>query len=352
MRFPVAVLLSLGLLGLFANPVAAIEAVRGKDYQLTTKHGPWMIMVSSFRDIHDPSRKDEGLTALEAARELVYELRANKIPAYMYAQNGEVANIDTVDRLGRPEQRVYAAQRDMICVLAGNYESADDKNAKDTLKYIKAFYPKFLKQEGNGGVFRLSPGRQGPLAGAFLTINPMLKPNEVMARKPDDVVLALNSGIEHALVSADRNSKYTLVISTMTGRSVTPHGISKFRNREEEFDQSLLRSTDATKHNGQQGMNDIGEAAMQLTRALRAQGVEAYVYHDRFKSIVTVGGFTAPDDPRIAPLYEKYCAKSQTDKATGVAALIPETYALDIRGGRQIWSFDASPRLIPIPRVK
>ncbi|HTN03782.1 MAG TPA: hypothetical protein VL132_17965, partial [Planctomycetaceae bacterium] len=180
-----------------ASPASAIEAVRGKEYKLTPKHGPWMIMVTSFRDVKDEDRKEKGLSAAEAAAELVFELRSNGIPAYTFAQDGKVEKIDTIDRLNRPDQRIYASQRDMICVLAGNYDLSatesfadsgrqsaslknkkDDKIADDTLRYVKAYFPKFLKEEKSGGIFRLTPGRKGPLSGAFLTINPLLKPSD------------------------------------------------------------------------------------------------------------------------------------------------------------------------------
>lgn len=44
------------------TPASAIEAVRGKEYKLTPKHGPWMIMVASFRDVKDDARKEKGLS--------------------------------------------------------------------------------------------------------------------------------------------------------------------------------------------------------------------------------------------------------------------------------------------------
>ena len=86
---------------LLAIPSAsAIENERGKTYRLTEKHGPWMIMVTSFRNIREEDRKTEGLSAEEAAAELVFELREKGIPAYTYSQDGKVEKIETQDRLG------------------------------------------------------------------------------------------------------------------------------------------------------------------------------------------------------------------------------------------------------------
>lgn len=355
----------LGLSAAAATPASAIEAVRGKEYKLTPKHGPWMIMVASFRDVKDDQRKEKGLSAAEAAAELVYELRTNGIPAYTFAQDGKVEKIDTIDRLNRPDQRIYAAQRDMICVLAGNYELStsnltgesgkvggkltekDDKIAEDTLRYVKAYFPKFMKEEKSGAIFRLTPGRKGPLSGAFLTINPLLKPTDVVQRKADPEVLALNSGIDNALVSLKK--PYTVKVATFSGRSVTPLGNSMFAGNIERFDQKLAKPSDADSYD----LNRAGEDATQLAHALRARQFEAYVYHDRFQSIVTVGGFDSPDDPRIRQIVANLGAKAKEDPATGKEGMVAEILTLKLADGRQqAWIFDPQPQLIATPRVK
>src|SRR6202012_1576118 len=92
-----------------AAPSSAIENVRGKEYHLTPKHGPWMIMVTSFSNVRDQNLKKDGLTAEQAAAELVFELRAEGIPAYTYSQDAKKGEIDTHDRLGRNDRRIYAA---------------------------------------------------------------------------------------------------------------------------------------------------------------------------------------------------------------------------------------------------
>src|SRR5690606_2296896 len=99
-------------------------------------------------------------------------------------------------------KREYKAVQGEYCVLAGNYESNDEstkggKLAKDTLAWIEdRFKPGFLteldpnferagaaqkssfRQLKSGGILRMTPGKakqgDGPLAGAFLTLNPLL----------------------------------------------------------------------------------------------------------------------------------------------------------------------------------
>ena len=129
---------------------SSIEAVKGKEYQLTKRHGPWMIMVASFKT-PPPERRTEGMTPEQAADQLVYELRKAGIPAYTYSQDEVRGEVETVDRLGgRLRTRDYKAQQQNYCVLAGNYESNDEstksgKLAKDTLAWIEdRFEPEFL----------------------------------------------------------------------------------------------------------------------------------------------------------------------------------------------------------------
>lgn len=347
----------------FAAPLAAgqIEAVKGKSYRLTKQHGPWMVMVASFRDVDDRDRKTQGLTANEAADELVYELRKKGIPAYTFSQSGQKGEIKTIDRSGREDLRVYAAQREMVCVLAGNYGSEDDPIGERTLKQIKKFTPEFLKDEKNGGIYRAMPGGKGPLGGAFLTINPLLDPSEIASRKPDYDVVKLNHGIENALV--ENPGKYTVQVATFSGRSVTPIANSSFANREDEFDRRLESTFDQATGMFRANLNDAGEDAAQLARELRhlrtanvPNGMEAWVYHDRFESIVTVGSFDSPDDPRIAEIIKNFGAKSVRDPTTGqqvvVAEVLMPTQTRRRGNASQMWVFDPQPRLIEVPRLK
>jgi hypothetical protein len=88
--------LSAGLLLLsvvMPSASADVEAVRGKKYPLTKKHGPWMIMVASIRDVEEDRRVKDGLSAEEAADELVYQLRQLGIPAYTYQLEEKLGEI-------------------------------------------------------------------------------------------------------------------------------------------------------------------------------------------------------------------------------------------------------------------
>lgn len=343
--------------GLIAGSASAIEAVRGKTYTLSKQHGPWMIMVASFRNVPE-DRREKGLSAEEAAAELVYELREKGIPAYIHSQDAVLGHISTVDRQERHDDRIYAAQRDMVSVIAGNYPSIDDKTAQQTLKYIKAFHPKFMKDEKSGAIYRQTPGRKGPLSGAFLTVNPLVKSDELASAKTDPMILDLNHSSKFSLFN--NKKKFTLVVATFTGKKVTPIAGSKFAGDENKFNQAIDEGVkDRSKYN----LNRAGEDAEQLAKVLR-EGIdgkryEAYVYHDRYQSLVTVGGFDNPKDARIPELMQHFCAKQKRDPVTKRETVVGEMVKVDIppnknnpMGSTQTWVFDPQPQLMPVPQIK
>lgn len=337
----------------------AIENNPNKRYELTERHGPWMIMVATFSDIKDPSQRKDGMSAEEAADKLVRELRAKDIPAYVYSQGAKREKIDTYDRLGNKDQRTYVAQNDMICVLAGNYDSYEANNAQDTLAKIKKFKPKFLADPQKVGavVREVKDNKKGPFAGAFLTINPARKPGDVVKKQVDQETKYFNSNIEYALINMKK--KYTLKVATFTGKSAVPMANSKFTGKEASFDKSIF---DTTTYN----LARAGEDAMQLTYAMRhkspvtrrtfgVDSFDAYVYHDKVQSYVTVGGFDSENDPEIKRLAQVFMAKYKPDDH-GDYALIAESLNLpghDPKGRPlQTWAFDPVPELIEVPRLK
>jgi len=336
------------VLGATAPSQARIEAIKGKRYRLTKRHGPWMIMVASLHSI--PGRSP---TAEEAADELVYELRRKGIPAYVYKQEAAIDRIKTVDRFGRPQQRAYRARDNRICVLAGNYPSVKDRIAQKTLQYIKTLRPKFWEEHG---IYRKTPGRPGPLSGAFLTINPLLSPEEIAKKKRDALILRLNSGVEYSLLQ--NKGKYTLVVATFMGKSTTHIGD---RGLDEVAEKFKVGST----------LDQAAEDAQQLVHLLRSQRAkemlnpnlihlldndvfDAYVFHDRYHSIVTVGAFSSPNDPRIPELIQVFGAKPRQDPATGRTVLTGEM--ITIPGRRptdppvKTFLFDPYPRVIEVPK--
>jgi hypothetical protein len=308
---------------------APIEAIRGKDYGLTAKHGPWMIMVTSLWG-NTPEQEQQ---AEKAAKELVFQLRKKGIPAYVYRQDDKIEKIDSTDRQGRRSQRRVTAQHGMIAVLAGNYRNADDKVAQQTLKYVKKFNPK-VDVEWQGKPLQV------PLVldSAFLAPNPVLSPEEFAKNNRDPLIIKLNSNVEHSLLA--NKGKYTLVVASFNGQSsIKP-------TRFEQFDRLLTNKAKIS-------LDNAARESWELMTTMRKQGIEAYLYHDRYRSIVTVGSFKSDKDPRIAQLIENFRAKETMNPQTKQMVLTAECIQIPgkTKGGPPLkgWIMDPYPKLLAVP---
>lgn len=336
MRSLTSLLLSTVIASIFvliqAEPVLAarIEAEKGKHYTLSPEHGPWMIMVTTLWG----DTREQLQHAVKAADDMVYELRRHGIPAYVYSQDLQVERIATKDRLGRADHRVYASQKAMVGVLAGNYPSLEDSKAQKTLKAIKNYRPKVLKTAG----FNETQNGQGPLHRAFLTLNPLLSPEDLARQNRDPLIKQLNQGAEHSLT--ENRGKYSLIVASFYGKSQVKS--SKFA----EFDKLLKRKDSLT---------NAAVESWALTRTMRSRGMEAYIYHDRYRSIVTIGSFDSPSDPRIPRLVQMFCAKYRKHPNTGQEVLVSEAIQVpsDKKGAPPLksWTMDPEPKLIEVPRI-
>ena len=307
-----ALLVALGSTG--ASPVAAgpIEAIRGKSYPLTAKHGPWMIKVAS---LFEEAEHQE----VPIVNELVYQLRKKGIPAYTHRTTEESEEIDSVDRLGRTRHRKLTSQRAMIAVLAGNYKEPDDKVTQQTLKYIKdkkKFNPEMtVEWKGIDVTVPL------PISKAFLVKNPLLPPEELAKTNRDPLILKLNSGLDHSLFQ--NKGRYTLVVASFYGQSkVKPAEFGKFNNM---FNDKSKVSLD-----------NAAQESWKVMSTLRQLGFESYVYHDRYKSIVTVGAFKSSNDPEIQKLAARFRAKEERNPKTGEPMLLAVNLQIDPKKGTAV----------------
>jgi hypothetical protein len=360
LAFVLAIFAGLAVACSTSRAASTIEAVKGKRYKLTKRHGPWMIMVASF--ITPPEdRRGEGMSPEQAAQELVYELRHHHIPAYTFRQEEVDEEVQVLGRrtmaLQKAKVRNWAGG---ICVLAGNYSNSNDKVAQDTLHYIKEFEPEFLndveaakpatlggaiKRSKSGGIFRTTKDRPKPLSGAFMTTNPLLYDEDLALRRRDPFIVKLNSGSEYSLLN--NRGRYTIVIATFQGRYYTQ--LSRENQDDHKF--SLDNSP----------LSDAAERAWELCSALRRarslgydREFEAYVYHDRYSSIVTVGSFDSKDDPRIAEFQNFFGAKVPYIKMDGTPAIGAEAFTIPHhpvgKESVKTWIFDPYPELIEVPR--
>jgi hypothetical protein len=285
--------------GAFAAPPWAklltfdrVEADPDKSYPLSEDNGPWMIVACSF----------SGEGAEEQARELVYELRKRyKLPAYSCKAAFQFGFTQGrgLDQYGAPLQMRYRIDDiDEIAVLVGNYAAVDDQEAQETLRKLKFTFPKCLevdeRQQTNQSLagWRMAQKRlqeaigsekkqKGPMGHAFVTTNPLL-PAEFFADPGiDPLVLEMNKDVEHSLL--DCPGKYTVQVATFKGNVlIQPEEIEAVESGGEVKSQ----------------LAEAAEKAHLLTEALRVKGWEAYEFHDRYASIVTVGSFDSVGTPR------------------------------------------------------
>jgi hypothetical protein len=259
-------------------PFKKVDANPNKTYPLTDANGPWMILATVFR----------GDDAERQAGQLVYELRKKyKLDAYTHVQVFDYTKYGrawSVNSDGSQNVSWKAREDDVreVAVMVGNFSSLDDDRAIDTLKRIKAIEPESLRSEAakETQVFAdlrqaiYSKKKKGPMGAAFVVTNPLLPPEYFNSAGLDKLVLEMNKEVPHSLL--DCPGKYTLKVATFTGTAA--------------IDQMKVRDASQVKKMGYT-LDEAAENAHKLTESLRRQGYEAFEFHDREQSIVTVGSF-------------------------------------------------------------
>lgn len=286
-----------------------VEAEEGKDYPLTEECGPWLILAVTFL----------GENAEQQAKDLVYEIRKEyKLPAYTHAMNfdfTEGVQGRTVNQYGRPATMKYRRGKNYeeIAVLVGDFSAVDDADAQRVLKELKVSEPVCMQpSEDNPSAQPLGRYREvqkqvlsaideykrdmgmkasktarerlrhGPLAHAFVTTNPLLPREYFVPSGVDPLVVRMNEQVEHSLL--DCPGQYTVQVATFKGQVVVdPKEIAAVESGAQELDSNLA---------------EAAQKAHELTQALIAKGYDAYEFHDRYMSIVTVGSFNSVGSPR------------------------------------------------------
>ncbi len=288
-------------------PEARVEVKKNGDLGLTKTNGPWQIMASRF----------SSADAKQKAEQLALSLRKNhNIPAYVHHK---LFQLETNNTLGRG-LKTYGAKIihrykngsrfDEYAVLVGDYASIDDERAKKMLKTIKSLKPSFFDSEksqltrDNSGSYALKQIRysqnqirkqlhgevRGPMSHAFMTRNPLLPQDYFTPKGIDKTVASYNKGVKYSLLNCP--GKYTVKVATFSGKItlIAGSGFSTATRKNKKPKKDLL--AEAAQH------------AHLLTIALRGLGWEAYEFHNRTESYVTVGSFNKIVD-RTLPTGEK-----------------------------------------------
>jgi|YNPMSStandDraft_1061717.scaffolds.fasta_scaffold14906_4 hypothetical protein len=285
-----------------------VEADPNKDYWLSEENGPWMIMACSF----------SGDQAERQARELVLELRKRyKLPAYMYEKTFDLKS----DSAGSPRRYRYQQGERVreVAVLVGDFPAVDDPRAQEILQKIKCYRPTSLEPQGEKSTsLTLAALRsiqqslltddnekkqKGPMRHAFLTTNPLLPDEYFAPRGVDKFILALNEGYEYNLLNCP--GRYSVQVAHFTGEVI--------------LDQREIQAIERGEKTFRGSLAEAARKAHELTLALRQKGYEAYEFHDRGASIVTIGSFDSLGarradgkielDPRIVQIINTFAAE-------------------------------------------
>lgn len=304
-----------------------VEADPNKDYLLTEENGPWTIVACTF----------SGEGAEEQARELVLELRSRyKLPAYMHRMQFDLEQAEGrgLNRYGGPLQMRYRRGNtvDEIAVLVGDYPAVDDPEAQRTLRRLKQFEPECLEIDHSRPTTRNLAGWRalashlnrdrdaaGPLSRAFVTTNPLLPRDYFAPNGVDPEVLEWNTGVQHSLL--DCPGRYTLQVATFRGRTL--------------IKQNEIEAVERGDRAFRSGLAKAADKADRLCRALRMMGYDAYQFHDRYASIVTVGSFdsvgtphadgTMEINPAIHKLMQKFASQPANIPGQPPGAMVQQT---------------------------
>lgn len=267
-----------------------VEAESDKTYSLSEDNGPWMIMACSF----------SGDGAEKQAQELVYELRKKyKLPAYIHKAQFELGDAKGlgVDRYGSPVKMRYRKGSEIkeVAVLVGDYSTVDDAEAQKVLKKLKYTVPQCLDVKENKETYQTLAAlrtmqamvgsankEKGPMAHAFITTNPLLPKDYFAPNGLEPFVIEMNQNVTHSLLECP--GKYSVQVATFKGQVI--------------IKQSEIDAIESGKKHLDSDLADAAMKAHLLTEALRMKGYEAYEFHDRHASIVTVGSFDSVGTPR------------------------------------------------------
>ncbi len=273
-------------------PFKKIDADPTKSYELEEKHGPWMIMAASF----------VGPTAEEQAHDLVLELRQRfRVEAFTFRQSYDFSRPTDglgYSKYGGPRRMRYLSNSkfEEIAVLVGNYQSIEDPQIEKLLNQLKFAKPESLDPEKKGGTSQRLVGlrtlytmvssnpsekTKGPMGSAFVSRNPLLPKELFVAKGIDPFVVDLNKDLPHSLLKCP--GKFTVRVASFRGVDTM---------KPAEFERLTSQSRKISK---------IDEAALKASRlcaALREKGIEAFEFHDRTESIVTIGSFDDVGQPR------------------------------------------------------
>jgi len=304
--------------GLFGSE--SVEADPNKEYLLDETKGPYMIYIKSY----------DGETARQDANALALELRKRyNLKAYVHHTNfdysEDLEEENQQEEMAKAQLQQFLAENKMqgaelalpprkkrvkkfanggksqeYAVLVGDFQAINEESIEKTMEFLKNCQPQCvmsqLKRDSENvekntkdktlivDVVRTlyrSDDKHGnqnarPLACVFKCTNPILPPS-YFSNGVDDFIVKLNTNSPYNLLRCQ--GKYTMKVASFSG--------SKFAHPDDVNNPEKIERFGAKS--GELEKAEIN--AEIICEFLRRKGYDAYTYHDRTTSMVTVGGF-------------------------------------------------------------
>jgi hypothetical protein len=268
--------------------ISSAEVVTDDELELKAEHGPWLILAQSFVGEESKQQAQEMAKILRQK----YRLSAYVLPKqFDYSQSVPGSGI-SADGQQKRMKYINDQKFDVYGVLIGDFDSFDNPKIKETLERIKRIEDQALEGKDTGSARESTVSAykrwlrknaessqskpDGPFAGAFVTRNPLLPEDYFQSPKVDKFVRGLNSEAEYSLL--DAKGRFTVKVATFRGNESV-----------------VLKDSRAAQLATEKLTGDALErAALQANlaaKALRKAGYDAYEFHDRNMSIVTIGSF-------------------------------------------------------------
>jgi hypothetical protein len=302
-------------LAISTGTVRAVEADPNMDYVISPEVGAWTICAASY----------SGEMSSKFAHDLVLELRSQyQLAAYVFNRGADLRRQQDEElQRKRQQQQEYLAQRglrpdiplrlprvrieDQYAVLVGGFKDIDAAH-RELTRIKKLQPPKTVPRDVMTCDAILPPGDDkkvegqrafvNPFVTSFVVPNPSLPVPRQTANQPDPFWKKLNANETFSLLKC--NQPWTLAVKEFPATAyIQPQSApSGF------LDKLMGHST------GEQ-LNANALNAHNLAEALRKVGFDAYVLHTRSNSIVTIGGFSGLDDPKMQQVQRAFAGNLQ-----------------------------------------
>ncbi len=311
-----ALCLALGAAGVAcADPPAAA----GPDYGVTPDAGPWMICACYF----------SGPAAPDLAHQMVTQIRTRyNTPAYLFdfAEEERKKEQELLDQQRQalpfdappdgsdivrqiPRRHPTIHVEEQCAVLIGGY--ADEDAAHKALLAVKKWGPPAINTPEGVLPFGsiIDHGKEHIINNPFTSMsmvvrNPTVPHDAAVDPIKDKFLITLNADEEFSMLQCPQ--KYTLAVKEYLGAAMVQQqgGLDGFLG-------AIGKGGDKSSERAGESLAVAANNAHELAKLLHKGGAEVYVLHTRTTSVVSIGSFDSPDDPRIKEVCAQYARWQQ-----------------------------------------